>query len=572
MEIVHAENICIRNAVIISGLTHTERDDEVLKHLSDYGSIERLFRIDEPKTEFHGQIIVEFKNDSAMQLLEQSLPTAFQSPTSSDVTYTIKSLTSVYTPAASSSATHTFIEGLREISKVTGKPLEELLQDELAKLTASAVSPPQTESEFLTTESDPEGSQKRVVEPTQTTVVSAHGDVTPSNESVIFQTKSNNSLPQISASPSRLNADMGTPLKLTVSDVTPAEVQRLVVEHIVRSDTPSHSLTTMRLRPFSGKPSYSANEIDYDTWRTNIEFFCTDSTLTDAQRSQRILDSLLPPAADVVKHLGPHSPPSDYLELLESAFGTVEDGDELFAKFMSTFQDAGEKPSQFLHRLQKVLSTAIKRGGVSAADRDRHLLKQFCRGCWDNALITELQLEQKRKNPPAFSDLLLLLRIEEDKQSIKAVRMNQHLGAAKHSATPPRRVVTNLHSISAACSAVKHDEVEDLKRQVVELQNQIASMKPFKKCKEFKPKEPSVPSKSAKTFSPKPSKGTNPQPNKSAKPRPWYCFNCGEDGHIASRCETSPNPSLVGAKNRQLKEKQLQWEVCNGVPDPNDLN
>lgn len=160
------------------------------------------------------------------------------------------------------------------------------------------------------------------------------------------------------------------------------------------------------------------------------------------QCSRRILDSLLTPAADIVKHLSPHSPPSDYLELLDSAFGTVEDGDELFATFMSTFQNAGEKPSQFLHRLHRVLGAAIKRGDVSATESDWHLLKQFCRGCWDNALITELQLEQKRNNPPAFSDLLLLLRTE-DKQATKAVRMNQHLGTAKHSSGPPRRVVSN---------------------------------------------------------------------------------------------------------------------------------
>lgn len=104
----------------------------------------------------------------------------------------------------------------------------------------------------------------------------------------------------------------------------------------------------------------------------------------------KMLDSLLPPAADIMKHLSPHSPPSDHLELLDSAFGTVEDGDEVFAKFMSTFQNTGEKPLQFLHRLQKVLNAAIKRGGVSAAERDRHMLKQFCQECLDNALITEL--------------------------------------------------------------------------------------------------------------------------------------------------------------------------------------
>lgn len=95
------------------------------------------------------------------------------------------------------------------------------------------------------------------------------------------------------------------------------------------------------------------------TWRTNVEFLLTDPTLSDVQCSKQMLES--PPAADIVKHLSPHSPPSDYLELLDSAFGTVEDGDELFAKFMSTFQNAGEKPLQFLHRLQKGIECSHKK-------------------------------------------------------------------------------------------------------------------------------------------------------------------------------------------------------------------
>lgn len=53
--------------------------------------------------------------------------------------------------------------------------------------------------------------------------------------------------------------------------------------------------------------------------------------------------------------------PTTYLELLDSAFGTAEDGDELFAKFLNTLQDAGEKPSQYLYRLQTGLAKALKR-------------------------------------------------------------------------------------------------------------------------------------------------------------------------------------------------------------------
>lgn len=42
--------------------------------------------------------------------------------------------------------------------------------------------------------------------------------------------------------------------------------------------------------------------------------------------------------------LGLHATPRGYLDLLDSAFGTMEDGDELFAKFLSAMQNAGEKP------------------------------------------------------------------------------------------------------------------------------------------------------------------------------------------------------------------------------------
>ena len=44
-------------------------------------------------------------------------------------------------------------------------------------------------------------------------------------------------------------------------------------------------------------------------------------------------------------------------------------------------------------------------------------------------------------------------------------------------------------------------------------------------------------------------------------PRPWYCLRCGEDAHIASGCSNDPNPGLVEAKKKALKEKQ-----CVGKP------
>lgn len=58
-------------------------------------------------------------------------------------------------------------------------------------------------------------------------------------------------------------------------------------------------------------------------------------------------------------------------------------------------------------------------------------IEMFIRGCWDNILISELQLEQRKQNPPTFAKLLLLLHTAEEKQIPKASCMKQYFNASK---------------------------------------------------------------------------------------------------------------------------------------------
>ena len=141
------------------------------------------------------------------------------------------------------------------------------------------------------------------------------------------------------------------------------------------ADVSSPACTSMRLQSFSGKCPHPNNEADYDTWRTNVELMLKDRAISDLHRVRKILESLLSPAADIVKQLGPQASPTDYVQLLDSAFGTVDDGEELFAKFMNMLQDVGETPSQYLNRLQVILSQAVKRGGAVSVEQDEHLLR-----------------------------------------------------------------------------------------------------------------------------------------------------------------------------------------------------
>lgn len=201
----------------------------------------------------------------------------------------------------------------------------------------------------------------------------------------------------------------------------------------------------------------------------------TDPAISDLQQSRRIIESLLPPAADVVKHLSPSCLPAAYIQLLDSAYGTVQDGDELYAKVLDTFQDAGEKPSPYLQRLQVALNLAVKRGSVLSEEVNKHLLTQFCKGCWDNSLLTELLLKQKKTNTASFAKLLLLLRTEEDCQAAKSMRMRQYSGTTRQRATSHVQTAYSCEGEKGTWVALS-TLTQGLSRQVAEIQSQLATL------------------------------------------------------------------------------------------------
>lgn len=128
--------------------------------------------------------------------------------------------------------------------------------------------------------------------------------------------------PQSQHMPVKLN---GPPLFTSQQILNPPEVQKLIVEHVVRSgEVAAQGPVQSRLRVFSSKCPRPGNEVDYDTWRSSVELVLKDPGLSDLHVSRKIVDSLLPPAADVIKHLSPEAQSSAYLQLLDSAFGIVD--------------------------------------------------------------------------------------------------------------------------------------------------------------------------------------------------------------------------------------------------------
>ena len=342
MDFIQRSSVKFPNAVIV-GITESVQDEEVIGFLQKYGAIQCTLLVEDESSDLHKNRIVEYASGSAVQAMQSLLPYRHTLKSDSNVVYNVEALSSVYTSKLGSSATKTYLTELKELAKLSGKDYEAVLREMMMHIGSDV------ESMQSAKEPSPLVLSEFPVESPQPTSPFSGPPQNDSGENSAM------SAPVV---------DQRRVPSLSASDVNPPEVQKVVVEHIVRrGDAGSFSSFPVRLRSFSGKIPRPNSEVDYDTWRSHIDLLLNDPSMSPLQVSRRILESLLSPAADVVRGLCSNSLPSAYLQLLDSAFGAVEDGEELFAQFMSTLQDPGEKPSAYLQRLQLMLNQAVKRGG-----------------------------------------------------------------------------------------------------------------------------------------------------------------------------------------------------------------
>lgn len=626
MDVVEREGVNVQNAVIVSGITLTETDQALETCLLRFGSIRRNLLIDDPQSEFHRNAVVEFTHSSAMCDLEPQLPLTLVSPTDADTVFHVRALGTVYTPTTSS-ATAECLEKLQAIASANGETLRDVLQRELVKVSGVKAQADKSRRAGPGQEQGPLETSPL----TSTTSTPSRLEGLKSPSELRIEPENPVKVNMGAASPHfSNNADANSAETISVnfpmSAMNPSGIQRIVMEHIVRTSDPvSPHSASFRLKAFSGRSPRPNNEPDFDTWRASVDHLLNDPSLLESHKTRKILDSLLLPASDIIKHVNPNAPSSECLRLLESVYGSVEDGDELLAKLISTLQNPGEKSSAYLHRLHVILSAAIRRSGVAESERDRCLLRQFCRGCWDNALIADLQLEKRKADPPPFAELAILIRTAEDKQTSKEERMRKHLGMSKHPSVP-LKLRTAAHQQSAYCNTSEEDtdfpalaapklkaskqkskvqlpemvEVGILKKEIAALQSQVAAIKTathqevreqagMSDLQELKEqivglkaqvavsgaqRYQSERSLSQRENLSKPGAGESSKDRyarpkhteiRTNRPRPWYCFRCGDDGHLAINCESPPNPSRVEEKRRKLRERQAEWDFQQGL-------
>ncbi|XP_038072746.1 paraneoplastic antigen Ma3 homolog [Patiria miniata] len=316
-----------------------------------------------------------------------------------------------------------------------------------------------------------------------------------------------------------------TPSKPTTSDQpVPKAVGEAVVKHVVSSS----STHRRRLRLFSGKTPVPSGEFDYESWKRPARQLVEDSNISSSEKLSRVIESLLPPASNIVWALGKEATAEECLDGLEKAYGVTADGDELYLRFSECFQRPVEAASEYLVRLQELLTRVQDTGGVNPDRVDNVRIQQFTRGClYHEPLLMKLDLK-KRPTPPNFVSLLQEVRLEEQREREKEER---RVGEQK--------VATKRVAVAAEASPIPMDDVKQLQEAVALLQQQLAAVQ----TADHHHGIPANPGQQKSSWS-----RPHPHNRQVQKPRarhPLICFNCGQQGHRLTECANETNAPLV---------------------------
>ncbi|XP_034543149.1 paraneoplastic antigen Ma1 homolog [Notolabrus celidotus] len=359
----------------------------------------------------------------------------------------------------------------------------------------------------------------------------------------------------------------------------PADIIRAVGDVMRRTNKQPDGHTYRRLRTFSGTGPTPAGEESLDNWLEQATLLVDEGECSDQGKRRRILESLKGPAFEIIQAVRltqPDASPREYIEAIESIFGTVESAEELYLSFRAFHQQPGERLSEFLRRLERSLVKVVQGGGLSVGAANGARIEQLIRGSTSELMLLQLKIRERRNDPPTFLNLLREVMEEESRQS---ARLSQ-VAPPRHQRVRTIQAEKEKESDSASRSELQA-QIGELRAQLEERNNSPPQSLPDDSFKGYKEKQnqkngsqselhslkkqvkalenklsvmtvkyTSEPQREHKMqpHRHKGAPGHKPTPSKVSKEDECFCYRCGENGHIATRCTAPENPRKVISK------------------------
>ncbi|KAI7797198.1 hypothetical protein IRJ41_020208, partial [Triplophysa rosa] len=271
---------------------------------------------------------------------------------------------------------------------------------------------------------------------------------------------------------------------------------------------PGDSSAYRRLRTLSATVPTPMGEESMENWMEQARLMITECECSEKEKRHRIIESVKGPALEIIRAV--------VYEALESTFGSSASGEDLYFKFQS------EALSEFLRSIDKALNKVVERDGLSSSLIDKVCVEQLIRGAvHSDMLLLQLGLRERKNRPPPFLSLT-------------------HLSGGDFKPVATSSMVLKTKEKSSRQREKADDsEVQALRKQIQQLQQQLATMSVSQTQQSLQIHEQR----------PRPCQSQAVSASSRVKPRrtkdDYFCYHCGEDGHISMKCQAAPNADQV---------------------------
>ncbi|XP_045240460.1 paraneoplastic antigen Ma3 [Macaca fascicularis] len=286
------------------------------------------------------------------------------------------------------------------------------------------------------------------------------------------------------------------------------------------------------LRVFSGNTISIPGALAFDAWLEHTTEMLQMWQVPEGEKRRRLMECLRGPALQVVSGLRASNASitvEECLAALQQVFGPVESHKIAQVKLCKAYQEAGEKVSSFVLRLEPLLQRAVENNVVSRRNVNQTRLKRVLSGATlPDKLRDKLKLMKQRRKPPGFLALVKLLREEEEWEATLGPD-RENLEGLEVAPRPPARI-TGVGAVPLPASGNSFDvrPSQGYRRRRGRGQHRRGGV--------------------ARAGS----RGSR------KRKRHTFCYSCGEDGHIRVQCINPSNLLLVKQK------KQAAIESGNG--------